>query len=397
MSTIASQKSRELLGYLGTRRDEMESMILELAKLESPSSDPKSQLPIQTILQIAIEDRGYRVRKLYGQKSGGHLLAVPRQRVSGRPIQLLLGHCDTVWPIGTLDKMPAEIRDGKLFGPGVYDMKAGLVQSIFAIEAIQSAGIEPAVTPVLLINSDEEIGSGESKRYIKRLARMADRAFVTEPSLGPKGKLKTARKGVGRFQVRVIGKASHAGLAPEQGVSAILELSHVVQELFALNDPERGITVNVGTIDGGLRANVVAPESRAEVDVRVATEADARRVQETIFNMEATTPGATLEITGQMGRPPMEKTPRNELLWNLAREACDELGIEIDDATAGGGSDGNWTNQLTATLDGLGAVGDGAHALTEHISTEHLVERTALLARLLLFPRLRVEQLSQLL
>lgn len=386
MTAVVTHKSRELLSILGKRRDEMESMILQLATLESPSSVPESQLKIQNVLRGALEDRGYRVRKIRGEKSGGHLLAVPRQRVSDQPIQLLLGHCDTVWPRGTLEKMPVEIRDGKLFGPGVYDMKAGLVQSIFAVEAVQAFGVEVDVLPVLFINSDEEIGSRESKIHIQRLARLSNRAFVTEPSLGPTGKLKTSRKGVGRFQVRVIGKASHAGLAPEQGVSAILELSHVVQELFALNDPERGTTVNVGTIDGGLRANVIAPESRAEIDVRVTTEADARRVETAIRGIQATTPGTTLEITGQIGRPPMEKTPRNELLWNCACEASNELGIEIDEAMAGGGSDGNWTSQLTATLDGLGAVGDGAHALTEHISTEHLVERTALLARMLLYP-----------
>lgn len=388
MSTVASHKSRQLLSYLATRRDEMEGMIAELAKLESPSSVPESQLEVQSLLQRALQDRGYRVRKIRGDTSGGHLLAVPNRRETRRPIQLLLGHCDTVWPLGTLEKMPVEISDGKLFGPGVYDMKAGLVQSIFAVEAIQASRTDIGVTPVLFINSDEEIGSRESKRHIQRLARFANRAFVTEPSLGPQGKLKTTRKGVGRFEVRVIGKASHAGLAPEKGVSAILELTHVVQELFALNDPQRGTTVNVGTIDGGLRANVVAPESRAEVDVRVATEADAKRVEKAIFGLQATTPGTTLKITGQMGRPPMEKTPRNELLWNLACDACDELGMEIDEATAGGGSDGNWTSQLTATLDGLGAVGDGAHAVTEHISTEHLVERTALLARMLLYPPL---------
>lgn len=386
MSTVPTQKSRALLSYVGKRRDEMERMIIELAKLESPSSVPELQIEVQAILRSVLEDRGYRVRKVRGKTSGGHLLAVPRQRKRKQPTQLLLGHCDTVWPQGTIETMPVEIRDGKLFGPGVYDMKAGLVQSIFAIEAIQASRHEVEVTPVLFINSDEEIGSRESKKHIQRLAKLADRAFVSEPSLGPKGKLKTARKGVGRFQIRVMGKASHAGLAPEQGVSAILELSHVVQELFALNDPERGTTVNVGTIDGGLSANVVAPESRAEVDVRVATEADARRVEKAILGLQAKTPGTRLEITGEIGRPPMEKTARNELLWNLACEASDEMGIQIDEAMAGGGSDGNWTSQLTATLDGLGAVGDGAHALTEHISIEHLVERTALLARMLLYP-----------
>lgn len=389
MTASAKHMSRSLLRYLQTRRDEMIRLIVEITKLESPSSDPASQVALQTVLRSALHDRGCRVRTIRGRKSGGHLLAVPRNRTKCQPVQLLLGHGDTVWPIGTIKQMPVEIRDGKLYGPGVYDMKAGLVQAIFAIEAVRDLGTPLEVVPMLLINSDEEIGSRESKPHIRRLASIADRAFVAEPSLGPSGKLKTARKGVGRFEIRAIGKASHAGLAPEKGASAILELTHVVQELFALNDPARGIAVNVGTIDGGLRPNVIAPESRAEVDVRVATSADAEEVQQAIYNLQPTTPGTTLKVSGQIGRPPMEKTGRNEKLWNLAQEASEELGIEVDECMAGGGSDGNWTSQLTATLDGLGAVGDGAHALTEFVYVDRLVERAALLARMLTYPAIR--------
>ena len=366
----------------------MSKMIMRLAELESPSSIPESQAAVHRVLSQALKDRGFRIRKLPGRHSGGHLLCVPRNRASGRSIQLLLGHSDTVWPLGTIEKMPVEIRDGKLYGPGVYDMKAGLVQSIFAVEALGSVGQSMDVSPILLINSDEEIGSRDSRRHIMRLARLADRAFVMEPSMGPSGKLKTSRKGVGRFRVSVTGKAAHAGLAPEQGSSAILELSHVVQQLFSMNDPDRGTTVNVGTINGGLQPNVVAPQSSAEVDVRVATSADAERVERQILGLRATTPGTKIEVTGEIGRPPMERTPRNRRIWNLAIEAAHELGMEIGEAMAGGGSDGNWTSLFTATLDGLGAVGDGAHAITEHVFIEHLVERTALLARLLMLPRL---------
>jgi glutamate carboxypeptidase len=235
-----------------------------------------------------------------------------------------------------------------------------------------------------LINSDEEIGSFESGDLIRRLARIVDRTMVMEPSLGLSGRLKTTRKGVGRFVITVAGRAAHAGLDPEKGVSAILELSHVVQTLFALNDPQRGITVNVGTIDGGMRPNVVAPESRAEVDVRVRTQQDADEIERAIHSIEPTVPETELEITGHIGRPPLEPTPGNRKFWQRAVEAAQSLGIEVEEAAAGGGSDGNWTSLYTPTLDGLGAVGDGAHALNEHVLEEKMPERAALLACLLL-------------
>ena len=387
--TAVSSNAARLLDYLRRHQANMVALISALVRAESPSHVPESQQPVQTMLRDALRDRGFRVRHVSGSNTGGHLLAVPEWRTSGRPIQLMLGHCDTVWPLGTLATMPVDLRDGRLHGPGVYDMKAGLVQAIFAVQALRDLGITPHFAPVFFINSDEEIGSPESSSHIRRLAGTADRTFVMEPSLGPAGKLKTARKGVGRFVIRVIGRAAHAGLSPEEGASAILELSHVVQQLFALNDPERGITVNVGTIDGGLRPNVVAPESSAQVDVRVATQADAEFIEQQIHAIQPTTPNTRLEISGRIGRPPMEKTPGNQRLWELAREAADELGLDIDEGTAGGGSDGNSTSQLTPTLDGLGAVGDGAHAVTEFVYVDQLTERAALLARMLLYPAVK--------
>lgn len=387
--TIASTEAVRLLDYLHGQQENMIELLSKLARAESPSHVPASQQPVQAILRSALQDCGYRVRHVSGHSTGGQQLAVPASRTVGQPIQLLLGHCDTVWPLGTLNSMPVELREGRLYGPGVYDMKAGLVQAIFAVRAVRELGLTPHLAPVLFVNSDEEIGSPESSTHIRRLAGTADRTFVMEPSLGPSGRLKTARKGVGRFVIRVIGRAAHAGLSPEEGASAILELSHVVQELFRLNRPERGITVNVGTIDGGLRPNVIAPESSAQVDVRVETQADAEFIESQIHAMEPTTPGTRLEISGRIGRPPMEKTEGNQRLWELAQEAADELGLDIEDGTAGGGSDGNSTSQLTPTLDGLGAVGDGAHAATEYVAVDHLVPRAALLGRLLLFPPVR--------
>ncbi len=362
----------------------MVGLLSRCAQLESPSGVPATQDPVFALLTAELERIGFRCNRLAGRITGGQLLAVPKDYQRHSPRQLLMGHCDTVWAEQTLEKMPVESRDGCLHGPGVYDMKGGLIQAIFALGALRELQIAPTVTPVFFINSDEEIGSPESAERIKRLARIIDRAFVMEPSLGPSGLLKTSRKGVGRFVITVAGRAAHAGLDPEKGISAILELSHVVQTLFALNDPDRGVTVNVGTIDGGMRPNVIAPESRAVIDVRVRTKIDAQQIEQAIHSIEPTVPGTELHISGRIGRPPLEPTPGNRQLWHRAADAADALGIEIAEGAAGGGSDGNWTSLFAPTLDGLGAVGDGAHALTEHVVEEKMPERAALLACLLL-------------
>ncbi len=368
----------------------MLELLSNLVTLESPSDVPESQGPVLDELRRAFHGVGFRTIRVPGRASGGHLFARPKRRRSGgsRRWQLLLGHCDTVWPVGTLDKMPLVAEGGILKGPGIYDMKAGLVEMVFALKALKALGLEPEVDPVIFINSDEEIGSRESTRYIRALSRRADRALIMEPSLGPRGRLKTARKGVGRFTITVRGKAAHAGLDPTAGASAILELSHVIQKLFALNDPERGASVNVGVIDGGVRANVIAPESSAVVDVRVASQEDAERIERAILALEAQTPGVSLDVVGRIGRPPLEHTPANRQLWRVATDLACELGMELEEAMAGGGSDGNTTSLFTATLDGLGAVGDGAHADHEHIQVDQLAERCALLAMLLLAPPL---------
>lgn len=381
--------------HLQARRDDMVRLTAECARMESPSAVASSQTAVFELFASHLQEIGYRCKRLAGRNSGGQLMAIPRDYKRHSPRQLLLGHCDTVWPQGTLAKMPVESRDGRLHGPGVYDMKGGLVQALFALSTLRDLGIQPSVWPLFFINSDEEIGSGESAAHIRRLARVVDRAMVMEPSLGPSGRIKTARKGVGRFIITVAGRAAHAGLDPEKGISAILELSHVVQALFALNDAERGISVNVGTIDGGMRPNVVAPESTAEVDVRVPTQADADEIERAIYSIEPTIPGTRLEVTGRIGRPPLERTPGNRKLWGRALAAADSLGIELEEGAAGGGSDGNWTSLYTPTLDGLGAVGDGAHALTEHIIEEKMPERAALLACLLTGPPMSADGSDQ--
>jgi glutamate carboxypeptidase len=377
---------KEILAYLQGQEPEMLAVIQAMAGIESPSSNPDAQRPMREFLVGLMEELDFACSRVTGRKSGGHLYSRPRTRQRGKPRQLMLGHYDTVWPEGTLAAMPVERQGDVVHGPGVYDMKGGIAQMVFALRAIRHFDLQPPLTPVVFLNSDEEIGSRESTRHIRRLAKVSDRVFVLEPSLGQEGLLKTARKGVGRFTVKVHGRAAHAGLDPDAGASAILELSHVIQSLFGLNDPERGVTVNVGTIDGGLRPNVIAPKSRAVVDVRVRTERDAAWVSEAIHALRPITPGVRLEIEGGIGRPALEPTPRNQVLWTLAKDLATELDLELRQGIAGGGSDGNTTSQYTATLDGLGPVGDGAHAAHEHLKLSHTLERTALLAMLLLAP-----------
>jgi len=367
----------------------MIALLKDLVMIESPSTEPDSQVAILERLQAEFEQVDYRVTRLSARNCGGHLYATPAARPRRLPAQLMIGHCDTVWPLGTLQTMPLVSADGSLRGPGVYDMKAGLVQMIYALKSIHVLGLKTPVVPLCFINSDEEIGSRESTRYLRALAQHVERCLVLEPSLGRSGKIKTARKGVGRFTVTVQGKAAHAGLDPGAGASAILELSHVIQKLFQLNDPEHGTTVNVGVIDGGIRPNMVAPESRAVIDVRVLTVADATRIESAIHGLEAETPGVSLRIEGAIGRPPMEPTEANQRLWRIAQTLGNEIGLALEQGTAGGGSDGNTTSLYSATLDGLGAVGDGAHAQHEFIDTNSLGERCALLTLLLLSPSLK--------
>jgi glutamate carboxypeptidase len=385
------RRGEALLTYLEGRRDGMIDALVEIASLESPTDVPETQLAVQKSLSDALERRGFAVRRIPGHRTGGHLYARPRRRERGRPGQLLIGHCDTVWPVGTLEGMPVRVDDGHVRGPGTFDMKAGLVQGIFAVEALEALGLDPPATPVWLINSDEEIGSPESRRWVRLVARNVVRTFVLEPAYGPDGRLKTARKGVARFRVTIRGLSAHAGLDPTAGASAIAELAHVIQKLHALTDLERGTTVNVGTIQGGTRANVIAAEASAEVDVRVSTLEAGEEITRKINALRTETPGTSIEIEGGVGIPPLEKTRRNQALWADARAAGERLGLRLTDFTAGGGSDGNTTSQFTATLDGLGAVGDGAHARHEAVSIDGMVERAALLAELLMLPLARVE------
>lgn len=379
--------AQALLSHLRQHQDHMAALLRDLALLESPSHVPESQGPVLDRLSGELSTAGLAVRRFPGRTSGGQLLArPPRKERRGRPAQLLLGHCDTVWPLGTLETMPVEIRDGRLAGPGVYDMKGGLVQGVFALRALRELGLEPPLAPAFFINSDEETGSADSIARLLRLTPCMRRVFVLEPSLGPAGRLKTRRKGALRYFLKVFGRAAHSGLDPEKGASAIHELARVILRLCALADRERGVSVNVGVISGGLRRNVVAPEAQAEIDFRVLRLEDARAIQRFLGELTAESPGTRVEVKGEMDRPPLEPTPGNQALWEAAVRSAGELGLTLEEGTAGGASDGSFTSQIVPTLDGLGAVGDGAHATHEHVEIARMPERAALLALLLLEP-----------
>ena len=382
----AVDRATAILVYLEDQVDAMVEMLMDLASRESPSDVPESQVGVQGQLTKFLQEMDFRIRHVPGRKTGGHLFAVPINRDRDMPVQLLVGHTDTVWPLGTTDSMPVVIENGIVRGPGTFDMKGGIVQAIFALRAIRSLGFEFPATPIWFINSDEEIGSPESQRYVRMISQVAIRAFILEPGLGAEGKLKTARKGVGRFRILIHGEAAHSGLDPTSGASAIQELANVVHQLHGLTDLERGITVNVGVVQGGTRVNVKAAEAEAEVDVRVASMDDGEAVTHAIRSLTPRTPGTSLEVLGGIQAPPLERTPRNRRLWEAARAAGNRLGIELEEGTSGGASDGNTTSQYAATLDGLGSLGDGAHALHEHVVAKALPSRAALLAELLLSP-----------
>ncbi|MCP1309404.1 M20 family metallopeptidase [Paenibacillus tyrfis] len=299
---------------------------------------------------------------------------------------LLVGHFDTVWPQGEASHRPFRIGDGRAYGPGVYDMKAGLMQAMFAVKALQESGRFPADKKiVLLLNSDEELGSPTSRAFIEEQARKSAVSFVLEPPMEPSGALKTARKGSGRFKLAVQGVSAHAGVNPEKGVSAIQELASQIHRLHALTDPAVGTTVNVGVVKGGIGSNVVAEHAEGDIDIRVATAEEARRIEQALGELAPVLPEARLQLTGRMMRPPMERTDRTAALFALAREiARAEFGVELEETHTGGVSDGNFTAAVgTPTLDGLGARGDYAHSPDEYIRLDEIPFRTALLAELI--------------
>jgi glutamate carboxypeptidase len=364
------------------RRDEILELTRELVSIESPSGDIVALDRCATRLIQALERAGGAVtRPRHSATTAAHVQATWPGR---GPRVLVLGHFDTVYPLGQLQRQPIEIRDGRLFGPGAYDMKAGLAMAIGAIQAVAAStplDRRPAVT--LLATADEEVGSASSRSLIEDLARESTAVLVLEPALAS-GAIKTARKGVGEFAIAVHGVSAHAGVDPSAGASAIHELARLVGALRALSDPARGLTVNVGTIEGGTRPNVVAEHARALVDVRIAYGSDAPGIEKAIHALRAEDPRVRVVVTGGINRPPMERTAAVARLFELARAVAEEQGWTLVEGATGGGSDGNFTAALgVPTLDGLGAVGDGAHAHHEHIVINDLAPRAALVAGLL--------------
>ncbi|MDH4048572.1 MAG: M20 family metallopeptidase [Gammaproteobacteria bacterium] len=384
-------QAAQIKEYVGKQREPLIDVLRRMVESESPSSNPDSHRQIFSVIAGELQALDFDVTAVGSDAAGRHIYARPRTRKKGAPRQLLVGHYDTVWPLGTVNTRPFTVDGNIARGPGVFDMKGGLAQMLIALKCLRELRLQPTLLPLILINSDEEIGSRDSTRYIRSLARISDRAFVLEPAMDEEGIIKTERKGVGRFTVTAFGKAAHAGLEPGAGASAILELSHVIQSLFALNDEDRGVTVNVGTVDGGLHPNVIAPHSRAVIDVRVPTVDDGKRLEKAIHSITPVTPGVRLQIEGAIGRPSMEQTPRNRALWQQALALGATLGIDLKQGRAGGASDGNTTSQYTATLDGLGPVGHGAHAEREFLYLDRTLERAALLALLLMSPRIEAD------
>jgi glutamate carboxypeptidase len=359
----------------------LSKVVKELVACESPSIDRAALEKCADLLAARLTAAGASVRRLPGAPTANHVLA---EWPGNGPTVLLLGHFDTVWPVGQLARMPIREEQGRLFGPGVFDMKAGLALGILAVRALQShppGGVMPRVR--FLATSDEEVGSGTSRATIERLARASAAVLVLEPSL-PGGALKTARKGVGEFEIVAHGVSAHAGVDPDAGASAVHELARQITAIEALADRSRGLSVNVGVIDGGTRPNVVAERAHAVIDVRIARLEDAALVTSAFEQIRAVDPRVRLEVRGGINRPPMERSEGVARLYAVARDVAQEMGADLGEGATGGGSDGNFTAALgVPTLDGLGAVGDGPHALHEHILINELPWRAALVAGIL--------------
>ncbi|MHB8757674.1 MAG: M20 family metallopeptidase [Bacillota bacterium] len=387
-----TEPATQLLSHLKGQSVAIFETLKELVELESPSSDKAALDRFSERLAGLWQAAGAQVEVLRQGRAGNHLLVhVPGMaKPSGasgtdaeKPL-LLLGHMDTVWEVGELARRPVRVEGDRAYGPGINDMKGGHIQALYAVKALQALGRGPRRPLTILCNSDEETGSHTSRPFIEAEARKSEAVLVLEPPNDGDGSLKTWRKGVGAYQVKAVGRAAHAGADPEKGISAIHELAHQVIALQALNRPDSGTTVNVGVIRGGTRSNVIPAEATASVDVRVMNQAEGERIDKAIRALRPVLPGGALEITGGLNRPPMEPSAGNLALYEKARTLAAELGFEIAAGGTGGGSDGNFTAALgLPTLDGLGAYGDGGHAVTEHVVVSALPIRAALLARLL--------------
>ena len=375
------------LAYFEAQRSTLVETIREMAEMESPSDNKASVDRLGAWLGARFKKLGGKVRFHTQPRFGNHLQVDFAGARKAKPI-LLLGHFDTVYKLGTLARMPCQIKKGRLYGPGVFDMKSGIALMLHAIDALQTVhGGLPRPVRVWLV-TDEEVGSGSSRAMTEKLAKQCAAVLVLEPSAAASrnnlGALKTSRKGVGEYSIRVIGHAAHAGLDPGKGQSAIVELAHQITRIAGFGEPARGLTVNVGVIRGGTRTNVIAAEATAEVDVRIEKLGDAARMDRKFRALKPVNRNCSLEITGGMNRPPMERGAGTAALLAHACQLALEIGWKLEETAVGGGSDGNFTAALgVPTLDGLGGVGDGAHAEHENVLLEALPKRAALIAGLL--------------
>jgi glutamate carboxypeptidase len=404
MSATSMNTIIRLRDFCRGERDWLIETIEGLVRLESPTTDKAAVDRCGAELAARLEAIGGRVTRLPRPDRGDHLLVHfgpadnLRQGYGGPPKLhaeaeaghsgfknqiLMLGHFDTVWPVGQLDRMPLTQSSGRLHGPGVFDMKAGIGIAMLAVRALLETGAPLSRRLAMLWTTDEEIGSGTSRQAIEEEARRSDAVLVLEPSL-PGGAVKTSRKGCGSYQLLVGGIAAHAGIEPEKGASAVQELAHQILRVNALQDLARGISVNVVQVSGGARSNVIPDQARATVDVRVPTAAAAAEVDAAFRALRPVDSRTTIEAGGGFDRPPLERTDQVERLYRQAQAVARELGHDLGEGATGGGSDGNFTAALgIPTLDGLGAVGDGAHALHEHVEIDALPDRAALMAGLI--------------
>jgi glutamate carboxypeptidase len=372
------------LAYARSKQSDIVALIRELVECESPSDD---QASVDRFVHLLVSklDNYTKVRTPAGGRFGHHMhceFDFGRKPRDGDI--LVLAHSDTVWPLGTLAHMPFRRKDGRLWGPGVLDMKSGIAFFLFAIRALRELDVAVTRRIVLQVNSDEEVGSETSRPLTEEAARSSAAVLVLEPGTGLAGKIKTARKGVGDYTVTVKGRASHAGVDFQNGASAIVELARQIERISSFTNLDKGITVNPGVIAGGTRTNVVAAEARAEVDIRVARMKDAPGLDKKFHALRPFDKRCTIQVEGGVNRPPMERTAGIRKLFQTAQGWAKELGVDLEESSTGGGSDGNFTAALgVPTLDGLGGVGEGAHAINESILVDRIADRTALLAMLL--------------
>ena len=371
---------------LRKREQNIVALLGRFVRCESPSHHKAAVDYLGRIVASEWRRRGAKVRVLRQKARGDHVRA-EIWLGNGRPAGqiLIIGHLDTVYPMGTLAKMPFRVSRGRVWGPGTFDMKAGLAIALAAVDGLRAAALRPRKRLVFFWNSDEEIGSESSRREIEREALRSDAVLVLEPAFGREGRLKTARKGVGTAEIIVTGRSSHAGADPGAGVNAVHELALQIARLAKMNNPRRGITVQATVVEGGTVSNVVPAHARVEVDIRYSYLADAPKLNKKLRGLRPILKGAQIEVRGGINRPPLERTSRVLKLFGQAQSLMREIGVNVGETATGGGSDGNFTAALgVPTLDGLGAVGSAAHSPEENVVIRSLPQRAALLAGLLL-------------